>query len=77
MESALEAQTHCINGGQTLRLVRMVFFHRSHTLEGAAQVLHISYRTARRRQDAFIQSVAEKMWLTEKLAPKSQKSGVE
>ena len=77
VEAALAAQTHHVNGGQTLRLVRMVFFHRSHTLEGAAHVLHISYMTARRRQDAFIWLVAEKMGLTEKLNPKSQKSGVE
>ena len=77
MESALKAQMHHVNGGQTLRLVRMVFFHRSHTLEGAAQVLHISHHTAARRQNAFIRLVAEKMGLTEKLNPKSQNSGVE
>lgn len=77
VETALAEVMHWANGGQTLRLVRMVFFHRSHTLGGAAQVLHISYMTARRRQDDFIRLVAKKMGLTEKLNPKSQKSGVE
>ena len=75
VEAALAAQTHHVNGGQTLRLVRMVFFHRSHTLEGAAQVLHISYHTAERRQNAFIRLVAEKMGLTDKLAACALKRG--
>lgn len=45
------------------RLVEMVFFKGSHTLEGAAQCLFISYRTARRRQEWVIVSVAEGLGL--------------
>lgn len=47
------------------KLVEMVFFKGTHTLEGAAQRLFISYRTARRRQAWFICSVAENLGLTE------------
>lgn len=45
------------------RLVEMVFFKQSHTLQGAAMCLHISYRTARRRQSYIIVAVAEALGL--------------
>lgn len=47
----------------SLKLVDMVFFKQTHTLQGAALCLHISYRTARRRQEFFIVSVAEELGL--------------
>lgn len=46
------------------KLVEMVFFNETQTLEGAAQRLSISYRTARRRQTWVILSVAENLGLT-------------
>lgn len=49
------------------KLVELVFWKRTCDLEGAAQYLFISYRTARRRQEWVIVSVAENLGLTEKV----------
>ena len=46
-------------GAERLELIRLVFWSRTYTLEGAAQRLHISYRTARRWQHDFICQVAQ------------------
>lgn len=77
---ALEAairQTGRLSDGETrLAIIELVFWRQSHTLEGAAQRTHVSYRTARRKQNEFIRLVAEHMGLAEKLAPQSQKEGV-
>ena len=52
------------DGEGRLELVQMVFFDRSHTLEGAALRLHLSYATARRRQADFVRCVGKHLGLS-------------
>lgn len=47
------------SGEDRMRIIELVFWKRSHTLEGAAQEVHCSYRTARRYHGEFIMSVAK------------------
>jgi len=77
VEAAMEATKRLPDGEARLRLIDLVFWRQSHTLSGAAQQLHISYRSARRRQAAFILLVGQNLGLVKKLAPKSQKDDVE
>ena len=51
-------QLNQVSGGIRLRIIDLVFWKRSHTLEGAAQEVHCSYRTARRYHGEFIMTVA-------------------
>lgn len=46
-----------------LKLVKLVFFTKSHTLQGAADEIHVSYRTAFRWHNAFIRQVAQEFGL--------------
>lgn len=77
VEQALWETASLPDGAARVRIIDLVFWRQSHTLEGAAQAVHLSYRTARRRQNEFIRLVAEKMGLVERLAPQSQKAVVE
>lgn len=53
------AETQAMDTGEErLTLIRLVFWDRTHTLEGAALKLHISYVTARRWHGEFIKKVA-------------------
>lgn len=54
VERAISASTE-----ETVELIRLVFWKRSHTLNGAAMRLHLSYRSARRRQTDFLRRVAK------------------
>ena len=45
-------------GQERLQVIRCVFWDKTHTLEGAAMKLHISYVTARRWHGEFIKKVA-------------------
>ena len=45
-------------GQERLQVIRCVFWDKTHTLEGAALKLHISYVTARRWHGEFIKKVA-------------------
>lgn len=47
------------SGETRMKIIRLVFWDRSHTLEGASQVAHCSYRTARRYHAEFIMTVAK------------------
>lgn len=47
------------SGETRLRIIDLVFWKRSHTLEGAALEVHCSYRTARRYHTDFIMTVAK------------------
>lgn len=49
------------DGAQRIQLIEMVFFKRSHTLQGAADALYISYSTAKRWHNKFIESVARNL----------------
>lgn len=46
------------SGDERLRLIELVFWHRTHTLEGAAQCCHVSYRLAARWHGEFVRLVA-------------------
>ena len=46
------------SGELRLQLISLVFWQRSHTLEGAALACNCSYRTARRYHSDFIMAVA-------------------
>lgn len=63
----LEAVEKALNDADdvTRKLMKMVFFEQTHTLEGAAMTLFISYQTASRRQRKFILAVAENLELLE------------
>ena len=54
------------DGAERLRLIELVFWRRSHTLQGAASELYISYATAKRWHNRFIVLVAKKMELIER-----------
>lgn len=43
------------DGGDRIALIRMMYWSRSHTINGAADMLHISTSTARRWHRAFVQ----------------------
>ncbi len=49
------------DGAERLRLIDLLFWRRTHTMQGAALKLHISYRTARRRRWDFLRLVEEKL----------------
>lgn len=51
-------------GRDRLKLVELCYWKKSHTLEGAAAAIHISYDTARNYQWDFIMQVAFQMGLT-------------
>ena len=54
------AETQAMDTGEErLTLIRLVFWDRTHTLEGAATKLHISYVTARRWHGEFIRLVGK------------------
>ena len=51
------------NGHLRVKLVEMVYFKRTHTLEGVCQVLHISYGTAKNYNHDFLCCVAKNFGL--------------
>ena len=51
------------NGHLRMKLVEMVYFKRTHTLEGVCQVLHISYGTAKNYNHDFLCCVAKNFGL--------------
>ncbi len=66
VETALEAIAALPDGAERLGVVDRVLFRRSHTLEGAALAVAVSYMTARRYQGDFIGRVAEALELRER-----------
>ena len=59
-------ETKCMeNGVERLQVIDMVFFKQTHTLEGAAQIVPCSDRTARRWHTDFIKLVAREYGLLE------------
>lgn len=53
------------DGKERLSLISLVFWKRTHTLEGAAMAVNVSERTGRRWHTDFIKLVAEKYGLLE------------
>lgn len=64
------------NGEARLAIIDLVYWKRSHTLAGAGMQVGYSYRHAQRVHEQFAYLVAEKLGLKEKMASKSQKTGV-
>lgn len=65
VHKAVEATRALDTGKERLHLVRLVFWDRTHTLDGAAIQCHVSYRTARRWNGEFIRLVATNFGLLE------------
>ena len=56
---AIETTRRMGNGADRLKVVRLVFWDRTHNLQGAAQTIPCGYRTAKRYHATFIRLVAK------------------
>lgn len=56
---AIAVTEHMRSSRDRLKIIDLVFWKRTHTLEGAALTIPCSYRTARRYHEAFIEEVAK------------------
>lgn len=54
------------NGYLRVKLAELVYFKRTHTLEGACQALHISYITGKRYNQDFLCGIAKNFGLLER-----------
>lgn len=59
VEDAIRQTMDRASGRERMKLVDMVFFKQTHTLEGAAMEVPCSYVTAKRWQQQFIVQVAK------------------
>ena len=75
VENALRAQERFPDAEGRLKLLDMVFFRKTHTLQGAAVALYVSYSTAKRWHNKAIESVAVELGLLH-LEPKKPKDRV-
>lgn len=67
VEAAIEDTKQLIDGTERLRLIDLVLWKRTHTLQGAAMVIYVSERTAQEWHRQFIYLVAEKRGLYSKV----------
>lgn len=67
VEDAIEETKQRIDGAERLRLIDLVLWKRTHTLQGAAMVVYVSERTAQEWHRQFIYLVAEKRGLYSKV----------
>lgn len=49
------------DGGEVLKIVELVDWRKTHTLEGAAMQLHMCEKSVRIRRDRFVRAVAKNM----------------
>ena len=61
--AAIRQTDEAANGALKLRMIRLVYWDRSHTLTGAAMALHIGEATAWRWHGVFIRQVARNFGL--------------
>lgn len=61
ISSALDEVSRRRDGDYIVRLIDLVYFRQTHTIQGAAAVLHMSEKTARRRHGDFIILTARKL----------------
>lgn len=61
VQAAVDATERLENGKDRLMVVDLVFWSRTHTLEGAAMQVPCSYEAAKRYQQRFIKQVAMNM----------------
>nr|DAW55728.1 MAG TPA: hypothetical protein [Caudoviricetes sp.] len=67
VEDAIKETKQLIDGAERLRLIDLVLWKRTHTLQGAAMVVYVSERTAQEWHRQFIYLVAEKRGLYSKV----------
>ena len=58
VRKAIETTERYDNGLDRLRIINLVLWKQTHTIEGAADMVHCSCRTARRWHSEFIRTVA-------------------
>lgn len=58
VQKAIDHTLTIEDGSARLKLIEMIFWRQTHTLQGAARVTYVSPRTARRRVAEFIRCVA-------------------
>ena len=63
VRAAVEATEQLDSGADRLLVVDLVFWSRTHTLEGAAMQVHVSLRTAQEYHRQFIRLVARNIGL--------------
>lgn len=59
VSAAVEDTKRLLDGDDRMRVIRMVFFKKTHTLQGAALNVPCSYETAKRWTQQFIRLVAK------------------
>lgn len=65
VEEAMESVLRKPQGDLTIKLFNMIYYNHSHTLYGAAQVLNITERTAKRYNRYFLKMIAESLGFVE------------
>lgn len=76
VKRAIETTKGLRTGTDRMKLISMVFWKRSHTLEGAAFNVHCSYRTAVRYHSDFIILVAKNMGFLDRRKREEEKVGI-
>lgn len=59
--SAISDTLSRVDGSERLRMIDLIFWHKTHTLEGAAMQCNVSYATAKIWHNDFIRTVAKYM----------------
>lgn len=63
IEKALKTTRRGPDGKIRVRIIEMIYFRNTHTIEGAAQQVHVSYSTAWRWADTFVRLVGKNLGL--------------
>lgn len=63
VEAAVKETEQLADGGERLRLIDLVLWNRTHTLQGAALACYVSERTAQEWHRQFIRLVGQKRGL--------------
>ena len=58
VEQAIKSTRALVDGEERLQMIKLVYWGKTHTLEGAAQCLHRSWRTVAQWHGDFIREVA-------------------
>lgn len=59
VDAAIKSTRYAADGEEKLQMIDLVYWHKTHTLEGASQVLHRSWRTVAQWHGDFIREVAK------------------
>lgn len=63
VEKAIKTTRRGPDGKIRMKVVELVYFRNTHTIEGAAQKVHVSYNTAWKWTDSFIRRVGDNLGL--------------